>query len=239
MKLFRKLKPKSFLYWFLGDRAGNTLVATWNWLWGIPIESGGKIAVEAARESLASMEQAIAELVKSVAKIDAAHKSALAKTGEKENEHTELLRQVAIAHQKGNQEMARLAMAKAIAVEKILPAMQERVQRVQKVLEAAKAKLREEQNNLEIYKLEMSNIQAMGSINEALSSINDFNSGLDLGDAIGTFDDSKVAITGRYHVENARMELSENPIEKAGRELDELTLDEEINRRLAQFNTQN
>jgi phage shock protein A len=185
------------------------------------------------------MEQAIAELVKSVAKIDAAHKSALAKYGEKKNEHTELLQQVAIAHQKGHQEMARLAMAKAIAVEKILPVMQERVQRVENLLETAKAKLRKEQNKLEIYKLEMSNLQAMGSINEALSSINDFNGGLDLGEAIGTFDDSKEAIAGRYHTENARMELSENPIEKTGRELDELTLDEEINRRLAQFNSQN
>jgi phage shock protein A len=239
MKFLAKLQPKSLLYWFLGDKAGTSLVAVWNWLWGIPIESGGKIAVEAARGSLEMMQRAIADLTDSVAKVEAAHKTALAKYGEKKNEHTELLQQVVIAHQKGHAELARLAMAKAIAVEKILPSMQERVNQVEEVLKAAKGKLRREQDKLEMYKLEMSNLKAMGSINEAMGSINDIDNDLNLNGTQERFDDAGEAIGNRYLIETARIELSENPNEKIRLELDELTLDEEISRRLAEFNPKN
>lgn len=78
MKLLKKLTPKALIFWLIGDKAGNSLVAIWNWLWGIPIESGGKIAVESARESLESMQKSLAELTESVAKVVAAQQSAQA-----------------------------------------------------------------------------------------------------------------------------------------------------------------
>ncbi len=28
----------------MGDKAGRTIVGSWNWLWGMPVESGGKVA---------------------------------------------------------------------------------------------------------------------------------------------------------------------------------------------------
>jgi phage shock protein A len=228
MKFLQKLQPESLVYWFLGDKAGTTLVSAWNWLWGIPIESGEKIAVEAARESLDMMQRAIADLTDSVAKVEAAHKTALAKYGEKKNEHSELLQQVAIAYQKGHADLAQLAMAKAIAVERIPPSMQERVNQVEEVLKAAKGKLRREQDKLEMYKLEMSNLKAMGSINEAMGSINDIDNDLNLNGTQERFDDAGEAIQNRYWQENARMELSENSNEKIRLELDELNLDDEI-----------
>ncbi|MEG3438930.1 PspA/IM30 family protein [Pannus brasiliensis CCIBt3594] len=239
MKLTRELNPKALVYWLLGAKAGTTLVAVWKWLWGIPIESGGKIAVEAAKESLESMQRAVAELTESVAKVEAAHKSALAKYGEKQKEHTELLQQATLAHQKGHPEAARLAMTKAIAVEKILPPMQERVSKAEAVVKAARDKLRREQEKIELYKLEMSNLKAMGSINEALTSINDFDSSLDLGGARDRFEDAGEAIQSRYLQENARAELGENQSEKISLQLDELTLDDEITRRLAELSGNN
>ncbi|NJK73671.1 MAG: PspA/IM30 family protein, partial [Microcoleus sp. SU_5_6] len=45
---------KKAVYWLMGDKAGRTLVGVWNWLWGIPVESGGQVAVEVAEESLRS-----------------------------------------------------------------------------------------------------------------------------------------------------------------------------------------
>ncbi|MHC5915233.1 MAG: hypothetical protein ACYTXE_30540 [Nostoc sp.] len=43
---------QSILYGLIGDRAGRVVQAFWNWLWGKPIETGGKIAVEVAQASL-------------------------------------------------------------------------------------------------------------------------------------------------------------------------------------------
>lgn len=39
---------KKAIYWVMGERAGRTIVGTWNWLWGMPVESGGKVAVAVA-----------------------------------------------------------------------------------------------------------------------------------------------------------------------------------------------
>lgn len=239
MKLTRKLNPKALIYWLLGAKAGTTLAAVWKWLWGIPIESGGKIAVEAAKESLESMQRSLAELTESVAKVEAAHKSALAQYGERKNKHTELMQQAALAHQKGHPEAARLAMTQAISVEKILPPMQERVNQVEAVLKAAKDKLRRKQEKIELYRLEMSNIQAMGSMNEALIGINEFDIDLGLGGAIDRFVEAEKAVQNGYSRETAIAELGENPIEKINRQLDELTLDDEITRRLAEFDSKN
>jgi phage shock protein A len=65
---------KSFLFWLMGRRAGLTITAIWNWLWGLPIESGRKIVVEVAQESLHSMQQSVQKLTESVATLVAAIK---------------------------------------------------------------------------------------------------------------------------------------------------------------------
>jgi phage shock protein A len=69
-------------------------------LWGIPIESGGKIAVESARESLESMQKSLAELTESVAKVVAAQQSAQAQYEAKKQEHTNYLQQAVTAQKK-------------------------------------------------------------------------------------------------------------------------------------------
>jgi phage shock protein A len=79
-------KLKLFIYWLIGERTGRTLVGIWNWLWGIPVESGGKIAVEVAQESLESMQISISKLAESVATVVAAYEKAKAKYATKERE---------------------------------------------------------------------------------------------------------------------------------------------------------
>lgn len=238
MKLFKKLNPRALIFWLIGDKAGNSLVAIWNWLWGIPIESGGKIAVESAKESLELMQKSLAELTESVAKVVAAQQSAQAQYEAKKQEHTNYLQQAVTAQKKGLQEAARLAMVKVISLEKILPAMKDRVDNAEKVVIAAKEKLRKEQEKIEHYKLEMSNLKAISSMNEALGKINEFDSSLNLNTSRDRFEDANEAIKDRYRKENAYSELSENYSEKLAQEIDFLSLDDEINRRLAEFNQQ-
>ncbi len=52
----------------MGDRAGRVIVGSWRWLWGLPVESGGKVAVAVAEESLQSMQESVQESVEQLAK---------------------------------------------------------------------------------------------------------------------------------------------------------------------------
>ncbi|MGB3557616.1 MAG: hypothetical protein WBA24_03655, partial [Geitlerinemataceae cyanobacterium] len=57
---------KRAIYWLMGEKAGRTIVGTWNWLWGIPVESGGKGAGAVAEESLRSMQESVQRLTQAV-----------------------------------------------------------------------------------------------------------------------------------------------------------------------------
>lgn len=50
-----KITLKKIFYWFIDETAGRSAVGIWKWLWGLPIEPGGKIAEKVAAESLQSM----------------------------------------------------------------------------------------------------------------------------------------------------------------------------------------
>ena len=58
---------RGFIDWLMGDRAGRVIVGSWRWLWGLPVESGGKVAVAVAEESLQSMQGLVQQLAKAVA----------------------------------------------------------------------------------------------------------------------------------------------------------------------------
>lgn len=66
---------KKVLYWLMGDKAGRTVVGTWNWLWGMPVESGGRVAVEVAEESLRSMQESVQKLTHAVSTQVAAYQT--------------------------------------------------------------------------------------------------------------------------------------------------------------------
>jgi phage shock protein A len=59
---------RGFIDWLMGDRAGRVIVGSWRWLWGLPVESGGKVAVAVAEESLQSMQESVQESVQQLAK---------------------------------------------------------------------------------------------------------------------------------------------------------------------------
>ena len=69
----KKITAKKITYWLFGSTAGSTSVAAWKWLWGLPVESGGKIAEKVAQESINSMQESIAQLTNAVAKVVAAY----------------------------------------------------------------------------------------------------------------------------------------------------------------------
>ncbi|MGF1570794.1 MAG: PspA/IM30 family protein [Nodosilinea sp.] len=223
---------KKAVYWLMGEKAGRTVVGTWNWLWGIPVESGGKVAVSVAEESLQSMQESVQKLAQAVAMQVGSYERAKKKYEEKAHELKRFEQQAALAQQSGNTDAARLAMTKAIQIEQLLPQLETQVQQAEKFVNASKDKLNRERLKLEQYKTDMQNMKDLAEINSALESIAQVNNEFDIGSARSSFEAAKNAVSGRNLRSNALAELSENPNEKLAADLEQMTIDDEVARRL-------
>ncbi|KHG41105.1 MULTISPECIES: PspA/IM30 family protein [Aphanizomenon] len=223
---------KKAVYWIMGERAGRTIVGTWNWLWGMPVESGGKVAVAVAEESLQSMQEAVQKLAVAVAAQEGAYKTAKNKYEAKIKEFNTLEQQAMVAQKGGNEEGARMAMSKAIQTEQILPKLAEMVKQAETAVKASKDKLNRERMKLESYKADMQNMKDMSEVNEALAMIARVNNEFDIGSAKSDFEKARGAVERRNLQTEALAELSENPTEKLQAEIENMTLDDEVARRL-------
>ncbi|MCC3586377.1 PspA/IM30 family protein [Microcoleus sp. PH2017_30_WIL_O_A] len=223
---------KKAIYWLMGEKAGRTIVGGWNWLWGLPVESGGKISVAVAEESLRSMQESVQKLAAAVSTQVAAYQRAKTKYEEKVREMQTVERQAIAAQRNGNEEAARLAMSKVIQTEAILPQLEAQVKQAEIYVNASKDKLNRERTKLEAYKTDMQNMKDMAEINEALSAIAKVNNDLSIDSARSQFEQAKNAVE-RHNIEQQSLaELSENPQERLQAELENMTLDDEVNRRL-------
>ncbi len=223
---------KKAIYWLMGEKAGRTIVGTWNWLWGIPVESGGKVAVAVAEDSLQSMQESVQKLAGAVAMQVGSYERAKQKYQDKARELKKFEQQAALAQQSGNADAARMAMTKAIQIEQLLPQLEAQVQQAEKFVNASKDKLNRERLKLEQYKTDMQNMKDLAEINSALESIAQVNNEFDIGSARSSFEAAKNAVHGRNLRSNALAEMSENPNEKLAADLDQMTIDDEVSRRL-------
>ena len=228
---------KKFVYWLMGDRAGRVVVGTWNWLWGRPVEAGGKVAVAVAQESLFSMQESVHKLAKAVAMQVGAYERAQSKYQQKIQELKNFEQQARLAQRMGKDDAARLAMSRAIQIEKLLPSLEQQVQQAAAFVGSSKDKLNRERIKLEQYKSDMQNIKDLAEVNAALESIAKVNNDFDIGSARSSFEAAKNAVEGRYHTSTALAELSENPQEKLAADLDQLTLDDQVSQRLKALET--
>lgn len=223
---------KKVIYWLMGEKAGRAIVGTWNWLWGIPVESGGQVAVEVAEQSLRSMQESVQKLAAAVATQVAAYQRAKQKYEEKIKDLQTFERQAMTAQRNGNEDAARLAMSKVIQIEQILPQLEEQVKQAENYVNASKDKLNRERQKLEAYKMDMQNMKDMAEINAALGQIAKVNNDLSIDSARSQFEQAKSAVQRRNLKEHAFAELSENPQEKLQADLEKMTADDEVSRRL-------
>lgn len=223
---------KKFIYWLMGEKAGRTIVGTWNWLWGLPVESGGQISVEVAEESLRSMQESVQKLAQAVSTQVASYQRAKQKYEEKVKEMNTFERQAATAQKNGNVEAARLAMSKAISIEQFLPQLEAQVQQAEHYVNSAKEKLNRERVKLEEYKTHLDNMKDLAEINQALGEIAKVNSDLSIESARSQFEQAKNAVERRNIKEQAYAELSENPAENLQADLNQMSVDDEVSRRL-------
>ena len=232
----KKITAKKITYWLLGETAGRTSVALWKRLWGVPVEAGGKVAQKVATESIISMQESIAQLSTAVAKVVSTYNLAQQQYNNKLKDFQEAEKQAQLAYSKGNEDAARLAITKAIAVEKILPQLKERVESAQQTMNKAKAKLKRETERLEAYKLELENLESLTLVNQAMAEMGGISSEWDLDSARSHFSEAKNNIEKKALLEEAKAELAENPNEILADEIDALSLEAEIEKRFKRLN---
>jgi phage shock protein A len=230
---------KKVLYWLMGDKAGRTIVGAWNWMWGLPVESGGPVAVAVAEESLRSMQESVQKLAAAVSTQVAAYQRAKTKYEEKVREMQTVERQAITAKRNGNDEAAHFAMSKLIQTEQILPQLESQVKQAEQYVNASKDKLNRERMKLEAYKTDMQNMKDMAEINEALRAISKVNNDLSIDSAQSQFEQARNAVRNHHLEQQALAEISENPQEKLQAELENMTLDDEVNRRLEMLDESN
>ncbi|MBF2097545.1 MAG: PspA/IM30 family protein [Gloeomargaritaceae cyanobacterium C42_A2020_066] len=223
---------KKALYWLMGEKAGRVVVGSWNWLWGLPVEEGGQVAVNVAEESLRSMQESVQKLTQAVATQVAAYQRARQKYEAKVKELQTYDQQARLAQQNGNTEAARLALTKVIQIEQVLPQLEQQVKQGETFVTASRERLDRERLKLEAYKADLQNIKDLAEINEALGAVARTNSSLDMDSARSQFEQAKNAVARRNLREQAFAELSENPAEKLSADLDRMVLDDEVERRL-------
>ena len=228
----KKPTTKKITYWLLGETAGRTSVAAWKWLWGLPVESGGKIAQNVAQESVNSMQESIAQLTDAVAKIVAAYELAKQQYHLKADELQQAQNQVKVAMSNNNQEAARLAITKVITIEKILPQLSDRVSQAEITMQKAKDKLKRETEKLEAYKLEVKNLETLSKVNVAMAEINQITTDFNLDSARSQFSQAKDSIEQKAFLEVAKSELNGDLVEEQEAEINSITLETEIDRRL-------
>lgn len=228
---------KSVVYWLMGERAGRVVMATWNWLWGRPIEAGGKIAVEVAQESLNAMQTSVHQLTEAVAQAVAAYEQANQHYTQNRDDAARSAHQATQAFERGSEDAARLAMARAIEIERVLPRFETQVNQANQAVQRLKDKLCQERQKLESYQVQLQTLKSLAKVNEAMAVIADVGSELKVDSARSQFKAAQAAIEGRNLQAQAFQALSENPVEKLQTSLDQISLDSEIEQRLQQLKT--
>ena len=92
---------------------------------------------------------------------------------------------------------------------------------------------------LEAYKTDMQNMKDMAEINEALRAISKVNNDLSIDSAQSQFEQARNAVRNHHLEQQALAEISENPQERLQAELENMTLDDEVNRRLEMLDDSN
>ncbi|AGY56613.1 PspA/IM30 family protein [Gloeobacter kilaueensis] len=223
---------KSFVYWLFGERAGRVVVGFWNWLWGRPVEEGGNMSVKVAEQAYRDIQASVQRLTEAVATQVSAYRRAQQLYQQKVKEYQSYEQQALTAKKQDRLDLARQALSKALAIEQILPELQERVQKAEEYANAARARLEKEQQQLEDYKSRLQNLKDLNEINNALATMAQVSNEYNIDSARSQFEEANAAVQRKKFQVEALNELSESASQKAEDELKQLSADSELDRRL-------
>ena len=220
----------------MGERAGKAMFKVWDWLWGVQPEAPQpQISLEAAEQSLQLMQASVTKLAEAVSTQTSTYQRAYQKYQEKVKEMEKLEQLARVAQQNGEEHEARLALAKAIQIEKFLPQLTQQVKRAKDYVNLSQERLNQEQMRLQAYQTDLVNFKDMQEINQALEGVAKVNDELNLNSVQSQFEEIKNTVEQRHLEQQALAELTMNAEEKLGEDIERLATEDEISRRLETF----
>jgi phage shock protein A len=162
----------NIILWLMGDTLGGQMITSWNWLWQTPTEpvtAAGKtsddITLEHATQLLGSIALRVTQMQKVVDRVRSITREIQRQYELKCQEHQQLIG-IVREHQRANDTVeARLTMAKAIGIERILPELKVRLERAQEMLININECHTQEQAKLSLLEIEMETIKACMAMN--------------------------------------------------------------------------
>lgn len=178
------------------NRAWIVARATWNWLWGIPLEAGGEIAAQVGEDSIDDVAQMVQKLTQSVGLQKAALAEAMQLYDETQQQVKELGKQAERLVTVGQDSAALELLAEQDIIDDYLPQLEEQVSFAKQTLKEGKIRLKASQ--LELKKMQAQ--QKMGAstlrVTQALEQANRA-AGIDSQSAMRRFEKSQAALKRR------------------------------------------
>ncbi len=185
------------------------------------------------------MRESVRKLTQAVSTQKSTYLRAKQKYQAKVREIEKLEEEAFSAQQNGDEDLARLALAKAIQIEKILPQLEEQVQRAEDYVNRTQERLIQERLKLETYQTDLANLKDMQEINQALELVAKVNNELDIDSARSQFEQIKNTVEQRQLEQQALAELTINREEMLKSEIERLDTQEEVSRRLERLKQSN
>jgi phage shock protein A len=206
----------NLILWLMGDALGEQMIAGWNWFWQTPLEpvtGAGKtsddIALEHATQLLESIALRVTQMQRVVDRVRSITREIQRQYDLKCQEHQELIG-IVLEYQRVNDPVeARLTMAKAIGIERILPELKVRLERAQEMLMNVNECHIQEQAKLALLEIEMETIKACMAMNESMGIDLTMDKFQDLSNLQDKFQNVQAEMEDRYHQIQAMSQLSQ------------------------------
>jgi phage shock protein A len=231
------MKGKNFVTWLMGDRAGNAIIATWDWLLGKEapaIQPSQEDTLAVAERSLALMAQSVTSLSAAVAQQASSYKNLQFQHEAKAREIKVLEREAAVAAKEGRDRDARLTLSRVIQQEKLLEQLDSQVDRAEELLISSQNRLTQEQLEVERYRTEIRNTRDLSRVNVALREIARVNDGLDGSSAKSNFENAQMQATEYEMQQKLLADISMNRSELADENSD-YEIQNQVNERMAKL----
>jgi hypothetical protein len=195
---------KTFILWFMGDTLGTVTIDAWNWLWQMPLSEipspqqiDNELILDRAQQLLESISLRVAQMRVAAEKVRISTVEIQRQYDLKYREYREIIDLTKEYQRMENTIEARLAMARAIVIERLLPELKQALDNSLDRLTTIQQAYTEEQAKLVLLEVEMQNIQAYLAMND---SVGGNPQGTDnLNSLQARFSDLHTEIEDRYH----------------------------------------
>lgn len=227
----------NLILWLIGDTLSGIIMDGWNWLWQTPTKSStsvvkvnknnNDITLEHANQLLISITARVLEMQKAVDRVRAITYEIKRQYDVKCQQHQELVAKV-LEYKKAVEIVeARMAMAKTIGIERILPELQARLEHSQEMLISINECHTQEQAKLSLLEIEMETIKACMAMNESMGN-RDSDKFNDLSNLQEKFKNVQTEIEDRYQQVQIMSQLSNQSNFAAQEPLNIKDIDERI-----------